>query len=436
VESRRSWLPARRVRAASVAAIVAAAVTVTACSSSGGTSSSGSAGSTASAASTASAGGASSAGSSSPATKSPIDVGLVTSLTSTTLAPYPQVAAAQKAAIAYINSVGGVNGHPLAANQCDDQDQANVAATCAAAAVRSSDVAIVGGTEVFPGFFSTINTAKLTFTGGLGLIPQELTSPVSFPVTSVAAGWYFGSGALAVKLGAKKVTIVQCSIPACEGTAQESAAALKIAGDDVAPQYVTFQLGQAISATDAQQVIKQDPDAVILAAPGPYPQQMMTALRQAGYTGKIINNIGSFDPQAIKTVGNSIADGTYVVSTMHLPTETSIPAVALYNTWMDKTDASAQKDELSLLEWTAMLDFADIAKTLPTVTRASVLSAYQNLKTPVDIGTSAPFSVVGSPSPLSTAPQLHSADVMYSEIENGQYKPLGSFVNPFEPAGS
>ena len=163
------------------------------------------------------------------------------------------MAAAQKAAIAYINSTGGINGHPLVANQCDDQDQANVAATCAAAAVRSSDVAIVGGTEVFPGFFSTVNTAKLTFTGGLGLIPQELTSPVSFPVTSVAAGWYFGSGALAVKLGAKKVTIVQCSIPACEGTAQESAAALKIAGDSTPPQFVTFQLGQAISATDAQQ---------------------------------------------------------------------------------------------------------------------------------------------------------------------------------------
>jgi ABC-type branched-subunit amino acid transport system substrate-binding protein len=428
VKSRRTWQPARGIRVASLAAIAAIAITASACSSSSSTSSSGTAGGTSTS--------TGSGGASSSATKSPIEVGLVTSLTSSSLAPYPQVAAAQKAAIAYINSIGGINGHPLAANQCDDQDQANVAATCAAAAVRSNDVAIVGGTEVFPGFFSTINTAKLTFTGGLGLIPQELQSPVSFPVTSVAAGWYFGSGALAVKLGAKKVTIVQCSIPACEGTAQESAAALKIAGDKVPPQFVTFQLGQAISPTDAQQVIKQNPDAVLIAAPGPYPQQMMTALRQAGYTGKIINNIGSFNPQAIKTVGNSIADGTYVVSTLHLPTETSIPAVALYNTWMDKTDASAQKDELSLLEWTAMLDFADIAKTLPTVTRASVLSAYQNLKTPVNVGTSAPFSVVGSPSPLSTAPQLHSADVMYSVIQNGQYKPLGSFENPFVPSGS
>jgi branched-chain amino acid transport system substrate-binding protein len=435
VKSRRTGLPARRVRVASLAAVVAIVISASACSSSS-TSSSSAAGGTTTGGTTTGSATTGSGGTSSTATKSPIDVGLVTSLTSTSLAPYPQVAVAQKAAIAYINSTGGVNGHPLVANQCDDQDQANVAQTCATAAVRSSDVAIVGATEVFPGFFSTINTAKLTFTGGLGLIPQELTSPVSFPVTSVAAGWYFGSGALAVKLGAKAVTIVQCSIPACEGTAQESAAALKIAGDNVPPKFVTFQLGQAITATDAQQVIQQNPDAVLIAAPGPYPQQMMTALRQAGYTGKIINNIGSFDPQAIKTVGNSVADGTYVVSTLRLPTETSVPAVALYNTWMNKTDPSAQKDELSLLEWTAMLIFADVAKTLPSVTRASVLQAYQNLKTPVNVGTSAPFSVVGSPSPLSTAPQLHSADVMYSEIENGQYKPLGTFVNPFVPSGS
>jgi branched-chain amino acid transport system substrate-binding protein len=373
---------------------------------------------------------------SSTASKSSITVGLVTDLTSSSLAPDPETAAAQRAAIAYINSTGGINGHPLVANQCDDQSQANQAAACAAAAVSSSDVAIVGATEVFPGFFSTVTSGNLLFSAGVGLTPQELQSPVSFPVTSVAPGWYYGSGALAVKLGAKAVTIVQCNIPACEGPAQESAAALKLAGDKVAPQFVTFQLGQAITASDAQQVINQKPEAVLVSAPGPYPQQLMTALHQAGYSGKIINNIGSFDPQAIQAVGDSVADGSYVVSSLLLPTQTSNPAVKLFNTWMNKTDPSAEKDELSLLEWTGMLIFAKIAKTLPSVTRASVLHAYQTLKTPVSIGTSAPFSVVGSPSQLSGAPQLHSADVMYSEIKNGQYAPLSGFVDPFASSGS
>src|SRR5277367_5926844 len=113
VKSRRTWIPAGRVRVASLAAIVAIVISASACSSNSA-SSSASAGSTSTG----------SGGASSSATKSPIDVGLVTSLTSTTLAPYPQVAAAQKAAIAYINSTGGINGHPLVANQCDDQDQA------------------------------------------------------------------------------------------------------------------------------------------------------------------------------------------------------------------------------------------------------------------------------------------------------------------------
>jgi ABC-type branched-subunit amino acid transport system substrate-binding protein len=106
VESRRSWLPARRARVVSLAALVAAAITITACSSSGSPSGSSSASS-----------GASSARA---ATKSPIEVGLVTSLTSSSLAPYPQDAVAQEAAIAYINSPGGINGHPLQAKQRDD----------------------------------------------------------------------------------------------------------------------------------------------------------------------------------------------------------------------------------------------------------------------------------------------------------------------------
>jgi ABC-type branched-subunit amino acid transport system substrate-binding protein len=128
VKPRRTRLSARRARVASLAVIAAVVISASACSS-GSASNSSAAGGTGSAT-------AGSGAASSTATKSPIDVGLVTSLTSTSLAPYPQVATAQKAAIAYINSVGGINGHPLVANQCDDQDQANVAAACAAAAVR------------------------------------------------------------------------------------------------------------------------------------------------------------------------------------------------------------------------------------------------------------------------------------------------------------
>src|SRR3981081_4838788 len=100
------WLPARPGRAASLAVIVTVAIVATACGSSNATSNSGS------------------GGSGGTVTKSSIEVGLVTSLTSSSLAPFPQVATGQKAAIAYINSTGGINGQPLVANQCDGQEPA------------------------------------------------------------------------------------------------------------------------------------------------------------------------------------------------------------------------------------------------------------------------------------------------------------------------
>jgi branched-chain amino acid transport system substrate-binding protein len=367
----------------------------------------------------------------SAANKSPIQIGLVTSLTSSSLTPYPQDWTAMQAAAAYINSSGGINGHRLVVTKCDDQDEANPAQACATAAVHSKDVAVVGGTEVFPAFFSTLASAKLLFTGGLGLIPQELTSPTVYDTTSTAAGWYYGMGALAVKLGLKKVAIVQCSIPACEGTAQESAQALKIAGDKIAPSFSTFQLGQALTPAFAQQIMQGKPEAVLVAAPGPYPQQLLTLLKQAGYRGKFINNIGSFDPDAIKAVG-SAANGTYVVSQLVPVTDSNNAAIRLFDKWMNKIDPSAQKDELSELEFTAVLQFAQIAKRLPSVTRASVLKAYQTLKTPVKIGTAPSYAVVGRTSPLgSTAPALRTGEVIYSEVKNGKYVPISGFVDPF-----
>lgn len=378
------------------------------------------------------AGGALTATTSSASTKKPIQIELVTSLTSSFLAPYPEAWTAMRAADAYINSTGGINGHKLVVTKCDDQDQANPAQACATSAVHSKDVAVVGATEVFPAFFSTLSAAHLLFTGGLGLIPQELTSPTVYDTTATAAGWYFGMGALAVKLHANKVAIVQCSIPACEGTAQESVAAMKIAGDTTAPSYSTFQLGQALTPAFAQQIIRDNPQAVLVSAPGPYPQQLMTLLQQAGYKGKFINNIGSFDPAAIRAVG-SAGNGTYVVSFLVPVSDTNNAGVKLFDKWMNKIDPSAQKDELSELEFTAVLQFAQIVKPLKSVTRASVLKAYKTLKTPVKVSTAPPYAVVGHASPLgSSGPAVRTGEVIYSKVENGKYVPITGFVDPFK----
>ena len=50
-----------------------------------------------------------------------------------------------QAAIAAINAAGGVKGHPLELDVCDDQQNANAAATCARRFVNDSSVIATAG---------------------------------------------------------------------------------------------------------------------------------------------------------------------------------------------------------------------------------------------------------------------------------------------------
>ena len=143
---------------------------------------------------------------------------------------FPQDYTALQAAADYINSTGGINGHQIDPSKCDDQDEANAAQACATAAVSSNDVAVLGAVQAFQASFQRWEQASCCLLEGADLVPQELGGSTVFDTNSTAAGYYYGMATLAMKLGLKKVTIVQCNIPACEGTAQEAAQELKNLG--------------------------------------------------------------------------------------------------------------------------------------------------------------------------------------------------------------
>src|SRR6266581_6443093 len=75
---------------------------------------------------------------------------------------YPESTAGAKAAADAINAAGGVGGHPIEIEACDDQYDANKAAACAQKAVSDKVTALVGGVEFFnPGVYPTIEAAKI-----------------------------------------------------------------------------------------------------------------------------------------------------------------------------------------------------------------------------------------------------------------------------------
>src|SRR5580704_13566094 len=184
----------------------AAALILTACSSN---SANGTAAGSASAAATVS---GSTAGST--AHGKPIDLALMTEYTGAGTGGDSYVGA--QAAIKYINAHGGVNGRPLAIQECVDNDDPNLAASCAAnIANNPSVIAAVGqvtlqGSVVDPVF----QHAGLPAVGGFAAVSADFTSPVVF---TPSIGGLSGLGAVAAVtdlLHGKKISFVYQQSPA------------------------------------------------------------------------------------------------------------------------------------------------------------------------------------------------------------------------------
>jgi ABC-type branched-subunit amino acid transport system substrate-binding protein len=86
----------------------------------------------------------------------------------------------------WINAKGGINGHPLQIEVCDDRGTPTQATACARKAVQDNVVAVVGSYSFFgDNIVPVLAASKISWFGECCAgTPSELTSPDSFPVGS------------------------------------------------------------------------------------------------------------------------------------------------------------------------------------------------------------------------------------------------------------
>jgi ABC-type branched-subunit amino acid transport system substrate-binding protein len=97
---------------------------------------------------------------------------------------YKNIANTAQAYEKYINTRGGIAGHPLKVTVCDEQFDPAVAATCARQAVDGKMVSVVGSfTFLAESIVPVIAKANITWFGECcPITPSELTDPHSFPI--------------------------------------------------------------------------------------------------------------------------------------------------------------------------------------------------------------------------------------------------------------
>ena len=118
-----------------------------------------------------------------PATGAPIKV-MVEAPVDSQIAPYPNIPAAAKVYVQWLNDKGGINGRPLELVVCDDQADAAKTADCARKAVEQKVVANVGGFTIdMSRSIPIMEENKIAWFGACcPIVAQENTSKISFPM--------------------------------------------------------------------------------------------------------------------------------------------------------------------------------------------------------------------------------------------------------------
>ncbi|TJZ52945.1 hypothetical protein FCH28_17410 [Streptomyces piniterrae] len=107
----------------------------------------------------------------------------------------PGMPAMAEAYARWVNSRGGLSGHPLRVLTCNDRNDSVAAAQCAQRAADRGAVAVVGSYSQFGrSFMSPLEVKGIPFIGGYGASDEEFASPLSYPVNGGQASLLAGNG--------------------------------------------------------------------------------------------------------------------------------------------------------------------------------------------------------------------------------------------------
>ncbi len=345
-----------------------------------------------------------------------------------------------KAHVNLINRGGGVLGHKLLVQFCNDGFDASTAAACAQTAVQNHDVAIVGGASAeSPAIFPILQAAGIPWLGGTGSGgPIEATSPISYPLTGGTQSVEVGMGRILTDLGDKNVAVIIADAAAAYPAYDAVVQGVTAGGGTAAPR-VLATIGAPDFSAVASAALSTNPNGIAIASvPGDAPR-IALALRQAGYKGAISTLAGIMSNTAIASLGANAAN-MYLLTDYVPTTFTQIPQVAAFLAGM-KADgfAAPDIDVKSIGGWTAVGFFAQIVRDLviakKPITSKNIVHELAHLPKPIVLGTVADYSGVPNPPLVAAYPRVPTFKVFASVVAaDGTQTPYNQ-GKPFNPLG-
>ncbi|MTD54454.1 ABC transporter substrate-binding protein [Amycolatopsis pithecellobii] len=368
---------------------------------------------------------------------SEIKIGSMASLTSSVY-QVPEYKAGFQAAADSVNAAGGVNGRKLnVVSFCDTTYTQNGELGCARSIVGSKADVVVGPyTQIDQtgSVWKVFQAAKIPVIGGDGGSVAELNDPNSFPLSSGFAGGFIGTAQGVVDAGAKTIAIVIDTNPVGQFAADMITNSLK---DKGVTNVRTVKVDPNVDPTFATSVARATSggvDGVIIAAAPVNVARFVDASKGAGYQGKIVVTSQIFPTQVIQQLGPK-ADGVIVDNNLAFTNDTNNPGVQKFKADMAKYAPQAPLNTDSETGWATVQLFAKAAAGAKSYDSAGLLAAFQAVETPIDIGVTGSWAVVGRAGTVPNLPRVLNPGIAFGVVKNGEVVPDGrGFINVFSKA--
>lgn len=336
--------------------------------------------------------------------------------------PYPAVGA--KAAAAALNKKGGIDGHPVQIDVCDNQANPNQSVVCGRKAKSDGDIAVIGSADFgAPEMLPVLQAEGIPYIGSEAATPAELSSPDSFNFDPAAVLAPFATAGMWQQLGCKNVVEFLVSGQSYVIPGQQAIAA----ADGYRLHTVTITTDQADVTAPVSTAMSMKPDCASDENDGQTAAKLLAGLRQVGFTGKFTTALGSLQPPFLKSIGK-VGNGVIALSTTLVPSASDPQVLAFHDQVTayagSQSAAAPDLNEAAQDAWssvqlvdralsgTGSYTSAELLKKLPTICAVNIGNVYPSLS-------------FCKPAAQSAAlPRVFNTYWRYYLAQNGVYVPL------------
>jgi ABC-type branched-subunit amino acid transport system substrate-binding protein len=330
---------------------------------------------------------------------------------------YPEVLASATAAAMAINKAGGIQGHPIQIDYCNEQNDPNAGPACARKLV-SDGVVIADATtsDVNPqGIYDVLRAANIASVANNVTQVPDYTDASVYPIDSGSPGAFFACGALAPSpTHANSAGSIRYGLTAAvtSGNLFKRGLAASSAGVTGKAEVVVPLPPAPFNPTAAVNKLKSV-DLVALILTAQQDTQFMQSYSQLGGTGAYCTDGISIPGAALKGLGQSAKSYYGADAFPPINSASANPGIKQYLSDMSAAKSAGVKDadintlQTGLNAWTGMQVIKQVGDSLKgPITAKNFYTAMKTAKVTVPgLLTALDF---GAPPKLASYPRIHN----------------------------